>query len=818
MKKKSLLILLLLPFVVSLLTLATTKMISNAIDHDISGIEWNYRQNEGFKVGTNVKLEAEGISDGLQQLSPGNDLVRSVENYDDVYEDPYAEIKVLEGSYYLYPTAQGKVLLTCSNEKGNVSRSFIGIIYENGAIIINPNTTLSQSNIDPSLYYGEYDLVNKEKVKSEASFMIDVYSDEGSDYSIADYSDNIEYTGDGSTFKFLDGGEANFDVISGFYTESFSFDIVDEAVNVYSFKDLMHCTNQSSLGEKVVLRKSLLSAKEIYKVDESSGKIVFQNGQPVRLSTNKDAELFGDLATYNFDTGKFDFSSYIYKFKTLYNHEYIDQRNAKNSGEKISDEVLVGVHIQKDFYGNGFTLNAHELTYPTDVLSGRAVPSDNDLFKGPLSFFSIGDPTGKPLIEAYGEDNISFYIDGGKGEDSRNLIIDDVKFKATSNNSDLNNFNYVGTVVDVYGDDITLKNSVISNGKTGLRVFSSMNFLLDNSYIYNSREFNLKIGTNEYIDISGNENIKGNYDGIAYDTTISSFMNDPIDSDGNTLGDVYTQSALMYNLTTTELSYSDMLYGLNAINGALNTSDISEDSYKNEVTVKDTYFGYSGLFSIAFDSLFNGPYLYADKPSFLSSLLTTLVGTNSLSPDGIGGISYPTKLKLSGKTRFYDYKDVNDEASLDASCLIDQNVSSFISGAGYEYDLTTDDFFPLKSLYVEKAGEVGSLYSPSEEKRYVNTAIAYYGGSKSYSTIDTSELEDESRLNDTFSIDILNYSLNNIYNSDDQILSLMLTAMRRCVPLATGFEPFKFVSYKGDGYLYGETPQIGDLVSRAGGK
>lgn len=38
--------------------------------------------------------------------------------------------------------------------------------------------------------------------------------------------------------------------------------------------------------------------------------------------------------------------------------------DGKPESEKISDFVNVGVRVQKDFYGNGYTLNMHALAYP----------------------------------------------------------------------------------------------------------------------------------------------------------------------------------------------------------------------------------------------------------------------------------------------------------------------------------------------------------------------------------------------------------------------------------------------------------------------
>ena len=43
----------------------------------------------------------------------------------------------------------------------------------------------------------------------------------------------------------------------------------------------------------------------------------------------------------------------------------------------------------------------------------------------------------------------------------------------------------------------------------------------------------------------------------------------------------------------------------------------------------------------------------------------------------------------------------------------------------------------------------------------------------------------------------------------------LLGAVKKCVVVTTGFEPFKFVCMKNNGYLFGETPNIKDLINNA---
>ena len=50
MKKKTLLILLIIPFIISLLTFVSIQILDNSVASDILGISWKYDENEGFQI------------------------------------------------------------------------------------------------------------------------------------------------------------------------------------------------------------------------------------------------------------------------------------------------------------------------------------------------------------------------------------------------------------------------------------------------------------------------------------------------------------------------------------------------------------------------------------------------------------------------------------------------------------------------------------------------------------------------------------------------------------------------------------------------
>ena len=54
--------------------------------------------------------------------------------------------------------------------------------------------------------------------------------------------------------------------------------------------------------------------------------------------------------------------------------------------------------------------------------------------------------------------------------------------------------------------------------------------------------------------------------------------------------------------------------------------------------------------------------------------------------------------------------------------------------------------------------------------------------------------------------------------STDDMMSMIKDVMLKCVTIVTGFEPFKFVCLKGNGYLFGDTPKVADLIANAKGE
>lgn len=819
MGKKNLIILLLIPFLIALLGVMTINGTFSFIENDIVSIRWDYNETEGFKIGETLHpLKATALNLKKYPAGSGNDLVWSLANKDGS-EEEYAQIIKDEKSnnYYLKAIKEGIVIITCSNEKGNISKKMTGILYENGAVIVNPKIKSSQNNVDQKIYYGEYDLVNGDKTKMAIDLDIKIIPSSIKPLvKILNQSDSVEIDLENQKIKMVDDlvltNNLDIEIEIGCEDKkvasstTFNFTLVKDGINVYSYSDLLYCTNNSKSGEIAVLRKSFESVDNAYIKDTTT-------------LVDNNIECFGN---YNKRTNSFTFSDEVYRFETTYNDEYIDQWNnfaSKNKNYKsISNEVLAGLHIQKDFYGNGYTINFHNLAYPSgktesteknDKGENIIIPTltSTDLFRGPLPFYTLGDPNNLPLVTAYGQDNVGMYVDGD------NIIINDVDVRNCDFGNILTNLDTVGNVVDVYGDNITIKNSRFKNGKNIIRCFSSDNFTLDNSMLEYSRNFLLYLGTNEYVKIE--------------EETLKDFINLSGEVTNSSIKDYLGYKATGDNILNTYLTGTDeiekMYNAITSIQKALNDEGIVKNSYKGTITINDTLFSKSGISSISIDTLFNGPYLYSCSPSMIGDMFKklddvagSLIGGGSiipLEPVNVSGLSYPIEVNLTGKTKFYDYKTVD---TLDLSGLIGENISKIANEAGlYDGTITIDDIFPLKELLFKKAPGYGQTYQEGG-KHYMNIALAYYGGGLNLSKVSTTDLDCKAELGTALEIDLLDSYLN--MKMGTGTVQMVKGIMLKCVTVVTGFEPFKFICFNGNGYLFNETPKVKDLQENAKGE
>ena len=810
MKKKNLVVLLILPFLISVIGVVTVNATLKTIEKDILAIEWSYDDLEAFKLSEKHPLTARSVVETGAFLAPGNELIWSVENKTTGEEtEPCAEIVKEGNSYYLKPISEGEIYITCSNQKGSVSRRMQGIIYEKGAILLQTKIGGSQQNIDNTLYFGEYDLTNGQKTLASVDFTLKCVPANLSDTLVLEgQSPNVNFSLGEQKLSILSEGKsfvklsATFGELSVSYT--YDFEVVDEGVNVYSYDDLLHCTNRSAEGEVVVLRKSFDSMDNAY--IKSGGNYLVSGGQLKKKADN--VECFGN---YDIEKGKIDFSSDIYKCKTTFSTKFIDMWNefaaTNKSYRGISDQINVGLRVQKDFYGNGYTLNLHNLTFPYEetavVTDGKTVYvptlSSDNLFRGPLPFYTLGDPNSLPLVSIYGQDNVGMYVEGD------NVTVNDVNLRNCDFGNSYSNLKYTGTVLEIVGKNVTVKNSQISNGKNVVRAFSANDSKIENCMLSYAQNFLLSLGSNEITQV--NESTV--FDFLTLDGTPQSIsLRECLKPQG--IGDDILNQFLLQqpDIAMTKASLSSLQKAL---------STIENEQQAINFSVSNTLFYRSGVASISLDTAFNGPFLFANSPSIIEQLFSMMPNeVRNLIPffaRNVSGVSAPVHLSISGNTKFYDYKTADE---MDLSGLIEENISSVLTQAGdfvtLTRKITIDDIFPLKKILYKYAEEKGQVYS-ANGKKYVNVPIAYYGGGINRSTVSCNVEDLSNYATDPLSLDwVTEYLRNPVASSTDNAnLTLIKNMVQRMVTVVTGFENFKFNCMLGNGYLYNEAPNVSTL-------
>ncbi len=827
--KKNLVVLLIMPFAISILSFTAINMTFNLIDNDILNIDWDYKDNESFALTDNQyahKLKATAIND--RNYPTAQTLVWSVYNADASDLDNHAEIVTKGSESYLHTLSVGNVVITVSNDKGNVQKKMNAIIYNNNVIVFNTTTKGSQSNVDSTMYYGEYD-VNDRGTKVLSSFGYTLESDclnHDSKAVLIDNSTNVSVDTVKNVVSFKSAGDAylTFGFDSPAYTDTYTynFKIVEDGVNVYDYDDLLFCTNKSQNGEIAVLRRHFESLSNTYVLDA--------NGRPTSQKKNNETELFG-----HYSSGKYSFKNEIYQFETKYNQEFIKQWNEfarNNSGyEPVTDKVNVGLHVQKDFYGNGFTLNLHNLTYPYQTMSvidqdgnTQIVPklSDDNLFRGPLPYYTLGDPNNMPLVTAYGQDNIGMYVEG------EGITINDVNIKNCDFGNNLANLDTVGTVMEVYGSDITVKNSRLSNGKTVFRSFGdkardNANIVLDNCMLSYSRNFLVSSGNYNFNKVDGSRTYQFVHeDGRREMDKIEDYLSTTKVNGKKSEGDQALEDYLMGE----DKGY--LLETMRSIQNGLDLARTPGNRYYGDLTINDCLFYRSGISSIALESLFNGPFLYNATPTLVGEIFAKAEGLLDntslvpLLPKEVGGISYPVEIKLAGKTRFYDYKTTN---LLDINGLVGENISTIIGTYAPEYAglISLDRIFPIKDVLLESGGQLGAVLKKDGENN-LNVPIAFYGGGINTSRVICEDsftykehlidLDGDDSNVDALDVDFLS-AYAKLPKAEGGLSANAANIVLKSVTIVSGFNPFRFTLAKGDGYLYNEAPKVQDLINNA---
>ena len=811
MKKKTLIVLLIIPFIIGLISFVSVVLLNITVASDISGITWAYQETEAFKISTEgYKLVAEPeINNANLIIRPGNELVWEVVEGEDVVEIRQDE----NGDYYLYTKKEGNATIVCRTENGNVQKKLNVIVYENGTITINPIRKRADNPIESVRYFGEFDVSDSSKnemnglVKEKASFEIktQVYGDNISNQAVRmsdESSDNISFENNVITIN--DASETTATLVlesveKPYIKNSYTFNVVPNGVNVYSYNDLLLTTNYSQNGEISVMQTNLGSAREVYNgtdydIGANQGAITFIPDTTLsRKDPEANIELFGNIIGYDKNgVPNFNFANELYVTETSYSHEFADAYNEANPDTPLDTDIKVGLRVQKDFYGNGYSINMNNLCFPNhgeiDSEVKKLSPNKElDYFFGPLSYVTIGN-SHLEVVRAFGQDNVGMMLDGD------NITLNDLKIQNIDDNSNKRNYSYIGTVVEVDGINNTIKNSEIKLGKNLVRAFDADKFTLSNSILRRSGEFNLMVGSNKVNKVD--ENASVNINGQA--SSFKDFFN--LENKSANSANAYLESFLdlgsyanmFYDGEFANVSGSELNKALLSMQSSLDNSSSYYDAsgnkiYASEITINDTDFSESGIFSIAFETMFNGPFLYNGLSYTVKTALGDLL--SSVLPNKIGGTSSPVKITLKGDTSFNDWKKIDD---IDLTNLIEERLSLFLEQQDVEMELGIDQFFPLKAMLKDLTNAYS--YKDDEGNPWINTMVAYYGGGLNLSDLvdkrDSATVEDAGQK---VNVDILSNFNKYVSISGEGALGMIPSILSKCVLFAIGFNPFNFI-------------------------
>ncbi len=401
--------------------------------------------------------------------------------------------------------------------------------------------------------------------------------------------------------------------------------------------------------------------KDLYNVTNNNKVVVLQNdvvNDFGYIDTDGDGDITDESLVYTPNTVK--------KIESTYDTSFYD----------VKPTVMVLVEFKGSVYGNGYEINAHNASCMIDATGNY---KEDALFKGPLDFVSMSESGGVARVKA--QDNICFAV--YKDVSLNNVKLSGCKLTPSDDGYNLDDLKYVGTTVEVLGDNVNINYSRISNGRTVLRVFGDVsdntkviNLNIKNSELSNAKEFIIRMGSNCFVD-----GTKANPAPFLNENTNITF---PSQKTYATLND--TEKAL---------------YDANFI--------------KTYVNLKNSILKNSGLFSVGIDSHFSGDALAGGVINGWQDLAKT---------------SYGAKLTMEGDVRIYDWKDVE---SVDSSTLI-EIAGNITEGSPFEkLKFDVKEMIKIIADDTENTGLNKIVWTDSNTNtKYVHGGIAIFGGGKNY--------------------------------------------------------------------------------------
>ena len=333
-------------------------------------------------------------------------------------------------------------------------------------------------------------------------------------------------------------------------------------VNVSTYAQLKKACKD---GKVMVLRKSIDLGENLIETNANGVTTLLKSKEECKNILKSEVETMPTTYEWNF-----------YKYGKNYN---------------TPPNIYYCIKFINDVYGNGFSLNANNIT---NIADGNGNLYDFALFRGPLDFVAVNGASVK------GQDNVAFLVDD-------NVKLNNVELVGANLNgsgvADLTKLNYVGTTCEVIGDNVSIKNSRIRNGRNVLRVYGDdenvmkkINVIIESSILSYAREFIVKLGTNAVE--KGSFNLKNNYN-------LASGLSDS--------SEIWEQCAPTISgldwFNRKGMKQSEY----NALVERYKNDSTFNALVKTELTLKNTILNTSGLFSVGLECRFAGPALDGGK-------------------------------------------------------------------------------------------------------------------------------------------------------------------------------------------------------------
>lgn len=540
---------------------------------------------------------------------------------------------------------------------------------------------------------------------------------------------------------------------------------ISNAINVYSYLELLGATTMNSTMD-VVLRKHI----------------------------SRD---FG----YYYDGD--ELKAYYTTMHTTYDDQYY--KNVYGDGTDAYNkktEIKVLMEFRSGVYGNGHTINAHNLSYGWDTVENTL--SKDALFRGPLNFVAVSNNTegSGDAISVKGQDNICFAVYGG-------VTLNNVHLQGSSLEPDENNLvnlnllTYSGTVVEILGDSANIEYSRITNGRTVIRAFGeryvegkvtpATTLNIKNSVLSGAREFIIRTGSNRVIE--------GSYETPAPAIT-------PENTDGYGEGAIVDSD----NAHNAKSYYN----GIGAGGYTAANREYYDNNYINTfVNIENTVIRDAGLFAIGIDSHFassalaNGnQFVYRNDDPLLQSALSHFkldkAKETSLIDNwkNLAKTSYGAKVKFIGEVGLYTWKpldDINSDSLIEVPVLTNESAE----GATGFAKLVTALKFDIKTMIRDSISQKYPIVDNINGTDYVHCGIAFFGGGKNYGVFDMTE----ATRSDGTQYNIAGYSV----GFGDLLDQAMLH-------YAAGSEPFFFYMFNStaDSFRYKDqlTVKDGDVINK----